>query len=473
MENSSALIFPKEDFTMFLVGIDISKYKHDCCIIDSDGVVICEPYSFKNDADGFILFLDTLHSLPDSEDIRIGFETTAHYALNLKLFLEKAHYAFMEFNPLLLAKFNKSQSLRKTKTDAIDCYSIARWLAAVEFKPHTTGFYHIYSLKSLTRLRDSLVRQRSFYLVKITNVLDVTFPEFKPFFNNRFDATALYLLENYGTVEKMSHMNSTSYENLRKLSLGKFSIQKFMKLKELASNTVGESNEVFIIQLNSLLSLYRKCVSEIKSIEAQITKLISDINPRFMTIPGIGPLSAAVIYAEFDDLSKFNSHAQMLFFAGLEPGYYQSGISEHRGHMVKRGSSHLRYTLMNLCIPLIQYNYVFAAYYDKKRSEGKPHRVACSHLVKKLIRIIFNLEKNGIDVDSLHTFIIAFIIHFICPKQPLHSTLQAVLPQADQSDKYHDKITTSRIPQNISSYIQQKSHSNECFPVLHSESEIR
>ena len=70
-------------------------------------------------------------------------------------------------------------------------------------------------------------------------------------------------------------------------------------------------------------------------------------------------------------------------------------------------------------------------------------------------------------------FIIAFIIHFICPKQPLHSTLQAILPQADQSDKYHDKITTSRIPQNISSYIQQKSHSNECFPVLHSESEKR
>lgn len=261
------------------------------CIIDSDGVVICEPFSFKNDADGFALFLDTLHSLPDSEDIRIGFEATAHYALNLKLFLEKAHYAFMEFNPLLLAKFNKSQSLRKTKTDAIDCYSIARWLAAVEFKPHTTGFYHIYSLKSLTRLRDSLVRQRSFYLVKITNVLDVTFHEFKPFFNNRFGATALYLLENYGTAEKMSHMNSTSYENLRKLSRGKFSIQKFMKLKELATNTVGESNKVFIIQLNSLLSLYRKCVSEIKSIEAQITKLITDINPRCMTIPGIGPLS--------------------------------------------------------------------------------------------------------------------------------------------------------------------------------------
>lgn len=247
---------------MLLVGIDISKYKHDCGIINSDGVVIREPFSFKNDADGFALFLDTLNSLPDSENIRIGFESTAHYALNLKLFLEKAHYAFMEFNPVLLAKFNKSQSLRRTKTDAIDCYFIARWLGTVEFKPHTTGFYHTYSLKSLTRLRETLVKQRSFYLVKITNVLDVIFPEFKPFFNNRFGATALYLLENYGSSEKISRMNSTSYEHLRKLSRGKFSIQKFMKLKELATNTVGESNEIFLMQSNSLLSLYRKCVSD-------------------------------------------------------------------------------------------------------------------------------------------------------------------------------------------------------------------
>lgn len=255
-------------------------------------------------------------------------------------------------------------------------------------------------MKSLTRLRETLVKQRSFYLVKITNVLDVIFPEFKPFFNNRFGATALYLLENYGSSEKISRMNSASYEHLRKLSRGKFSIQKFMKLKELATNTVCESNEIFLMQLNSLLSLYRECVSEIELIEVQITKLINNINPYYMTIPGIEPLSAAVIYAEFGDLSKFNSPTQMMSFAGLEPGYYQSGTSEHGGHMVKRGSSHLIYTLMNLCIPMIQYNFVFALYYDKKRSEGKTHRVACSHLVKKLIRVIYHFEKNDIDFDS-------------------------------------------------------------------------
>lgn len=77
----------------------------------------------------------------------------------------------------------------------------------VEYKPHSKGFYYAYSLKSLTRLRDRLVRQRSFYLVKMTNVLDYTFPEFKPFFQERLSKTALYLLENYGSAKKMARMN--------------------------------------------------------------------------------------------------------------------------------------------------------------------------------------------------------------------------------------------------------------------------
>lgn len=384
---------------MYFVGIDISKYKHDCCIISDAGHVVSDPFTIKNNHDGFDELLKVLQSLDNPDEIRIGFESTGHYALNLKLFLEKAHYSFMECNPVLIAKFNKSQSLRRTKTDAIDCFSIARWLMTVEYKPHPVGFYHTYSLKSLTRLRDSLVKQRSFYIVKMTNVLDHIFPEFKIFFNNRFSKTALYLLENYVTAEKMARMNSQSYDYLRRISRGKFSVQKFLKLKELAKNTVGEDNEIFVSQLNSLMALYKQAAQEVYSLEAQILSLIEKINPKSLSIPGIGALSAAVIYAEYGDLSKFNSPSQMLSFAGLEPGYYQSGISEHGGHMVKRGSSHLRFTLMNLCIPLIQHNMVFAEYYAKKRSEGKTHRVACSHLVKKLIRVIFTLEKNDINFD--------------------------------------------------------------------------
>ena len=306
----------------------------------------------------------------------------------------------MEVNPVLISEYKKSKTLRRTKTDSVDCESIARWLMTVEYKPHSKGFYHAYSLKSLTRLRDKLIRQRSFYLIKITNVLDHTFPEFKPFFNERLSKTALYLLENYGSAEKMARMNSASYEKLRSVSRGKFSPQQFLRLKELAANTVGVNNSIFDVELNSLLSLYKSLVKEIDTIEKEINKLIEEVHPHYMSVPGIGPLSAAVIYSEYGDISNFTNPGQMLAFAGIEPGINESGTESHGGKMVKRGSSQLRYTLINCCLPLIRFDMTFATYYAKKRGEGKPHRVAITHVAKKLIRVIYALESQDIDFNA-------------------------------------------------------------------------
>lgn len=381
----------------YFVGIDISKYKHDCCIINAADQSIVAKFTFQNDKDGFKQLLTSLQSLATPEDIRIGFESTAHYALNLELFLEKASHSFMEINPVLISEYKKSTSLRRTKTDSIDCESIARWLMTVEYKPHPKGFYHAYSLKSLTRLRDRLVRQRSFYLVKITNVLDHTFPEFKPFFQERFSRTALYLLENYGSAEKMAHMNSASYDNLRRISRGKFSPQKFLELKNRAANTVGVNNSIFDTELRCLLTLYKDVAEQVAVLEKQITELIEEVHPHYMSIPGIGPISAAIIYAEYGDISNFSSPAQMLAFAGLEPGINDSGTESHKGRMVKRGSSQLRYVLMNCALPLIRFDMTFATYYAKKRTEGKPHRIAMSHVAKKLVRVIFALERQNTD----------------------------------------------------------------------------
>lgn len=263
--------------SMYFIGIDISKYKHDCCIISAADQKVVSKVTVKNNKADFDELLTIINSLSNPEDIRIGFESTSHYALNLELFLESSLLTFMEVNPMLISEYKKPKTLRRTKTDSVDCESIARWLMTVEYNPHSKGFYHAYSLKSLTRLRDKLIRQRSFYLVKITNVLDHTFPEFKPFFNERFSKTALYLLENYGSAEKMARMNSASYEKLRSLSRGKFSPQQFLKSKALAANTVGVNNSIFDVELNNLLSLYKSLAKEIDTIEKEINKLIEEI----------------------------------------------------------------------------------------------------------------------------------------------------------------------------------------------------
>lgn len=383
--------------SLYFAGIDISKYKHDCCIISAADQKVLAKFTFKNNKLGFEHLLTAFNSLSNPEDIKIGFESTAHYSLNIELFLENAHHSFMEVNPLLIKEYKKSSSLRRTKTDSVDCESIARWLMTVEYKPHSKGFYHAYSLKSLTRLRDRFIRQRSFYLVKITNVLDHTFPEFKPFFNQRLSKTALYLLENYGSAERMARMNSASYDKLRSISRGKFSPRQFLQLKELAINTVGVNNSIFDIELNSLLTLYKSLVKEIGTLEEEINRLIEEVHPHYMTVPGIGPISAAVIYSEYGDISNFSNPGQMLAFAGIEPGINESGTESHGGRMVKRGSSQLRYTLINCCLPLIRFDMTFATYYAKKRAEGKPHRVAITHVAKKLVRVIYALERQDVD----------------------------------------------------------------------------
>ena len=384
---------------MYFVGIDISKFKHDCAIIDELGDVITSSWSFNNDCEGFSLFRDLLNAL-DGEK-KIGFESTGHYGHNLKLFLESNNFSFMEFNPLLIARFVRGKSLRKTKTDTLDAQSIAQYLMTVEYKPYPPSFYHMDQLKSLTRFRDSLVRQHSRQLVELTNILDKVFPEFKPFFDRRFSGTALYILAHYQSPEKIANMNAKSYEALRKKSRGKFSMVKFAQLKTLAKNTVGRSDDFLLKQMEITIDIENQLDAKIDEITAQISECIRGLNPPILTIPGIGELTAAVILSEYGDINKFESPAQMLSFAGLEPGYYQSGQAEHGGHMVKHGSSHLRYALMNACLPLITFEPVFAEYYAKKRAEGKSHRVALTHVAKKLLRVIYTLQTKNISYDPM------------------------------------------------------------------------
>ena len=45
---------------MYYIGIDISKYKHNFCILSNTGEIIIENSSFENNKKGFQLFLELL-----------------------------------------------------------------------------------------------------------------------------------------------------------------------------------------------------------------------------------------------------------------------------------------------------------------------------------------------------------------------------------------------------------------------------
>ena len=383
---------------MYFVGIDISKYKHDCFICTETGEVIEENLSFTNTNEGFIQLLNLLKSLDNSQKIRIGFEATGHYGMNLKLFLEKNDYSFMEFNPALVKKFISTQTLRRTKTDKKDAMLITKYLISVDYKPHPKQFYHKYSLKSLSRMREKLVKQRSYYEIQITNVLDIIFPEYKPFFNNDFSKTCLFILNKYKSPNKIKNMKD--FDSIRKISRGKFTSANFIKLKELAKNSIGISNDIFETELESLLTLHSQIEIEINKLETKIESIIKELNPPILSIRGIGTISCAGIISEFGDITRFKSADACVAFAGIEPSISQSGNESHTGHMVKHGSGHLRYFLMNAADYVFMHESIFTKFYYKKRSEGKSHRVALTHVAKKLVRIIYKLESENIIFNS-------------------------------------------------------------------------
>ena len=134
----------------------------------------------------------------------------------------------------------------------------------------------------------------------------------------------------------------------------------------------------------------------IEETDKLILEEFSKVDTYLQSIPGIGPISAATIMSEIGSIENFSNPSQLVAYAGLDPAFYQSGESTFTGKMVKRGSSLLRQVLMNCAQYSLVHNPQMYNYYLKKRSEGKAHRVALSHVAKKLIRIIFALETQQI-----------------------------------------------------------------------------
>ena len=381
---------------IYYVGIDISKYKHDFCIISNTGEVIVENSSFENNKKGFQYFLDQLKPYNKS-NVQIAFEATGHYSLNLECFLTNQGFSYMKINPLVVHQFLKARSLRRTKTDKADSLTIASYLMSVPYKPNSNLLYNIYTLKSLCRSREQLIKERSKFEVLLTNELDKSFPELKTFFNNMISTTLLYILEKYKNTTHISLMKD--YESLRKVSHGKFTYARFAKLKELAKDSIGHHNDNSDLLISTYVSTINHFNEKIDPIDKQISTIIKELNPRMLSIPGLGEISAATILSEYGDIKNFSSPNKMLAFAGLEPSIIQSGTLENNGKMVKHGSGHLRYAIMNIAMSILKYSPTFYDYYQKKRSEGKCHRVALSHVCKKLIRVIYSLEKYNNDFD--------------------------------------------------------------------------
>jgi transposase len=395
--NNHNVLKTKGDIMIF-IGIDIASSKHDCVITNQHGKILEEPFTIKNDYQGFALLAQKIEKHIGNHQVCIGLESTGHYGNNLISFLVEREYLVYVVNPLLTSIARKSTSVRKTKTDKTDSKAICTFLRThfSTLTPYTLKSYHIMKLKSLSRLRLNLVKQQSLFKVEFTRLVSITFPELSGFTHNIHSRTNYTLFTEIGLPKDISNTRIDRLTNvLNEASRGWFSLKKAQQLKELARNSIGTRDEYYKIQFQITISSIKHFNQQIKIIDKEIKIIMDEYFSYIMTIPGVKYTTGAAIISEIGDITSFKSADSLVAYAGLDPSVYESGeYSANNNKMSKRGSKYLRNAIWTAATIIIHNDPVFSLYYSRKIKQGKHHNNALGHVSKKLTRVIFSLMKS-------------------------------------------------------------------------------
>ena len=384
---------------MIYVGIDVAKNKHDCFITNSDGEILFKPFTIPNNLEGFDNLYHKIESTTnDPSKVKVGLEATGHYNYNLLGYLIDKGLTTYVINPLHTNLFRKSQSLRQTKTDKVDARTIASMLMSdVNLKSYSDTSYHSEELKSLTRYRFDKVKERSALKVSISRLVCILFPELENLVPTLHMASVYALLSEFPGATHVASAHLTRLTNLLKAaSKGRYGKETAILFRDTARNSIGSNMPAKSLELTHTIRLIQELDSEITEIENAIQTIMDKLNPPILSIPGISYRMGAMILAEIGDFDRFESPDKILAYAGLSPSTYQSGqLNNSHSRMEKRGSRYLRYALYNATKYVCHWDPLFNAYFSKKISEGKHYNVAMSHAAKKLVRVIFHLQKTG------------------------------------------------------------------------------
>ena len=383
---------------MIYVGIDVAKDKHDCFITNSDGKALFNVFTIANNLDGFNELLNKIISLETNPDnVKIGLEATGHYNYNLLGFLIDKGLPTFVINPLHTNLFRKSLSLRLTKTDKVDARTIAlMMMSGVNLQSYSDKSYHNEELKSLTRYRFDKVQERAKLKTSVSRLMVILFPELEKLVPTLHMASVYALLSEFPSAHAIASAHLTRLTNLlSESSRGRYSKDTAIMFRDAARSSIGSNMPAKSLELKHTIKLIQELTSEIDEIETEIKSIMDEINSPILTIPGISYSMGAMILAEIGDFNRFDSPDKILAYAGLSPSTYQSGqLDSSYSHMEKRGSRYLRYALFNAAKYVCIWDSTFSTYLAKKRAEGKHYNVAVSHAAKKLVRIIYQLEKT-------------------------------------------------------------------------------
>ena len=135
---------------------------------------------------------------------------------------------------------------------------------------------------------------------------------------------------------------------------------------------------------------------KIRGLDKELSQYWKALQRLLRSVPGVGPLTAVSFVSEIGDIKRFPSPKELTAFIGLDPRTHKSGTSINgRGYITKRGNKILRTRLFNAASAAIQRPNLFRDFFLKKRTEGKPYRVALCAVMHKMIHVIYAVWARG------------------------------------------------------------------------------
>jgi transposase len=333
------------------------------------------------------------------------FESTGHYHTPVSQFLEQQNYPFIIVNPLVAHQAKKSSSLRKVKTDAIDAYRLCELYYKEDFEPFKKRGLQLLNLRSLTRQHEAITGLCVQTKLQFQTVLDQVFPEFKAVFGDLYSKVSLHVLLEFPTAESVLAVTETKLaERVAQLCPSRsqrWAAERATKIVAAAVRNPFQNprlqSQLFSLEMYIKMLLQYK--EHLSAIENQIDALAMEIEEYqiIQSIPGIGGKIAATIISEIGEVDRFNHPKKLVAFAGVDPSVFSSGkFTATINRITKRGSSRLRHSLFVavLCSLRKSGSKRIKAFYDRKREEGKPHKVAVIACTNKLLHWIYALLKR-------------------------------------------------------------------------------
>jgi len=375
------------------IGIDVSKDFSTAQAIDGKGNK-CFYLELAMTADGFSQLLKAITShCKDIARVTVAMESTGCYHINLFSFLTYKGIRCIIINPLLTANFARL-SLRKTKTDKKDAFTIAQFLLVHKDSLLKTDLSpDRQDLKDLAREHESLTNRIAGMKNDIRRMLQITFPELETVCNI-FSETILDLLRQFPSAHliKIAKPNIVAKALLHgdKRKKTSVSAEDIIKAAKGSVASHGAAKEIILPEKISTLQHLVEKKNRIKKVlvDACENMMIEDIEI-ITSIGGISNITASRLLAEIGDYRAFSTYKHLIAFAGLDPSVHQSGKFEGISRISKRGNRHLRYIIYLMTTCVVRGNNIFRSYFQKRRAEGQPFKKAIIATAHKLVRVIF------------------------------------------------------------------------------------